>query len=215
MVRRNEEPTPLHNNCSGKHAGFLCTAVHRGEETAGYVKADHPVQLRTKAVMEDLLGQSLNLDVCGTDGCSIPTYGAPLQGFALGFAKLVSGQGVSPQRAEAGQHLIEACMAHPWEMSGTGRACQTLMETAPGRVFVKTGAEGVFCGAIPELGLGFALKIDDGAHRASETLAAAVISRAIRDSDRDLSERFDALAQRTIRNWEEIETGEIRAYHLL
>ena len=211
MVRRGEEPGPLHNNCSGKHAGFLLTAVHRGEERSGYVGADHAVQRRAKAVIEDLVGQTLNPDVCGVDGCSIPTYAAPLKGFAHGFAKLVTGEGISEQRAAAGRTLIEACIAAPWEMSGTDRACLELMQAAPGRLFVKTGAEGVFCGALPEHGLGFALKIDDGATRASETLVAALIADVLRERDPGLAAVFDRLAHRTLRNWRKIEMGEIRA----
>ncbi|UIJ72801.1 asparaginase [Aurantimonas sp. HBX-1] len=211
LARRGETPTALHNNCSGKHAGFLCTAVHRGEDTKVYVGRDHPVQVRARAAIEDLVGQALTIDACGIDGCSIPTFAAPLKGFAHGFAKLVTGEGISPQRAAAGRSLIDACMAHPWEMSGTGRFCETLMTAAPGRVFAKTGAEGVFCGALPDLGLGFALKIDDGATRASEALAAAVIARALRREDADLAATFDGLGRRTLHNWEKVEVGEIRA----
>jgi L-asparaginase II len=214
LARRGERPTPLHNNCSGKHAGFLCTAVHLGEELRGYVGRDHPVQLRAKSAIEDLVGEELTSDACGIDGCSIPTFAAPLRGFAHGFAKLVSGRGVSPERAAAGRSLIEACMAHPWEMSGTARFCEALMRTAPGRVFAKTGAEGVFCGALPDLGLGFALKIDDGATRASEALAAAVVAKALRHEDAALAARFDGLATRTLRNWEKREVGEIRVTKL-
>ncbi|MAU95123.1 MAG: asparaginase [Fulvimarina sp.] len=211
MARRGETPCPLHNNCSGKHAGFLLTAVHRGEDLAGYVGPNHPVQLRCKAVIEDLTGHSLNVDVCGTDGCSIPTYAAPLKDFAGAFARIASGRGVEPQRAEAGQALMRACMAEPFEMSGTGRACLELMQAAPGRVFAKTGAEGVFCGALPELGLGFALKIDDGATRASDALVAAVIAAALQKEDAALAETFAAMARRDIRNWRGTLTGEVRA----
>lgn len=210
LAGRGEKPTALHNNCSGKHAGFLCTAVHRGEDLKGYVGRDHPVQLRARAAIEDLVGQALTLDACGIDGCSIPTFAAPLKGFAQGFARLVGGHGISSQRAAAGRSLIEACMAHPWEMSGTGRFCETLMGAAPGRVFAKTGAEGVFCGALPDLGLGFALKIDDGATRASEALAAAVIAAGLRREDAALAATFDGLARTTLRNWEKVEVGEIR-----
>ena len=85
------------------------------------------------------------------------------------------------------------------------------MQVAPGKVFAKTGAEGVFCGALPELGLGFALKIDDGATRASEVLAAAVIAAALRSHDADLAARFDALSETTLRNWEKTEVGAVRA----
>ena len=210
MARRGETPCQLHNNCSGKHAGFLLTASHRGEETAGYVGPNHPVQVRAKAVIEDLTGRSLNVDVCGTDGCSIPTYAAPLRDFALAFARIASGTGLDPQRAEAGQALMRACMAEPFEMSGTGRACLKLMEAAPGKVFVKTGAEGVFCGALPGLGLGFALKIDDGATRASEALTAALLGMALENEDAELSKTFTDMARTDMSNWRGTRTGEIR-----
>ena len=211
MAARGEEPTLLHNNCSGKHAGFLCTAIHRGEATEGYVGENHPVQLRIKEVIEDLTGYALTRDVCGTDGCSIPTYAAPLKSFAQGFARLVSGASIEPQRAAAGRSLMDACMAYPFEMSGTDRACKTLMEVAPGQVFAKTGAEGVFCGALPQHGLGFALKIDDGTSRASETLVAAVIAEALKTEDAALSAKFAELAERTLTNWEGIEVGAVKA----
>lgn len=211
LAREGLQPSQLHNNCSGKHAGFLCTAVHESEDPRGYVSADHPVQRRAKAVIEDLTGVPLGEDVCGTDGCSIPTYAAPLSAFAHGFAKLVTGKGVSADRAAAGRRLIEASMAEPWEMSGTGRACLRLMQAAPGQVFAKTGAEGVFCGALPGLGLGFALKIDDGATRASEAAVAATIARLLRTAGDDRADAFAAMAAKTLRNWNGIETGTIRA----
>ncbi|MBO0661605.1 asparaginase [Jiella sp. MQZ9-1] len=211
LARSGETLTALHNNCSGKHAGFVLTAVQRGETTAGYVGPNHPVQLRAKAVIEDLVGHSLNRDVCGTDGCSIPTYAAPLRDFAGAFAKIATGKGVGAPRAEAGRALMRACMAEPFEMSGTGRACRRLMEAEPGKVFAKTGAEGVFCGALPELGLGFALKIDDGATRASEALVAALIAKALESEDAALAARFAAMATHDMVNWEGIRTGDVRA----
>lgn len=211
MAREGETPTALHNNCSGKHSGFLCTAAHLGEATEGYVRAEHPVQRRARAVIEDLTGTALGLHDGGIDGCSIPTYAAPLKGFATGFAKLSSGDNVAPERARAGRRLMAACMAEPWFMAGTGRACVTLMEAAPGRVFAKTGAEGVFCGAVPELGLGFSLKIDDGTTRASEAAVAATIARMFRDHDPDVAGVFDGLSRKALRNWRKTEVGEIRA----
>ncbi|WP_182084981.1 asparaginase [Aureimonas sp. ME7] len=215
LARRGIEPTQLHNNCSGKHAGFLCTAVHLGEETRGYVGAEHPVQRRVSAAISDLTGARAGEGAPeGIDGCSIPTYAAPLPGFATGFARLASGLGVSAERGRAGRRLIDACMAEPWAMAGTGRACVRLMEAAPGRVFAKTGAEGVFCGAVPELGLGFALKAEDGATRASEALVAATLSRIFRASDGALAERFDALSRTILRNWEGTPVGEIRVAEL-
>lgn len=211
MARRGQSPMQLHNNCSGKHAGFLCTAVHLEEPTTGYVGAAHPVQDRVRRVVEDLTDATLDPDAAGVDGCSIPTYAAPLKGFALGFARLASGQGVDRERAAAGRRLIEACMAEPWYMAGTGRACVSLMEAAPNRVFVKTGAEGVFCGAVPELGLGFALKIDDGATRASEAAAAATLARVFTGRDEALAETYAAQAHAVLRNWRKTSTGDVLA----
>ncbi len=111
-------------------------------------------------------------DVCGTDGCSIPTYAVPLKALAHGFAKMATGNGLEPLRAKASRRLIEACMAEPFYVAGTGRACTVLMQIAPGRIFCKTGAEGVFCAAIPEQGIAIALKCDDGTTRAAEAMVA-------------------------------------------
>lgn len=210
MARGGGEPTALHNNCSGKHAGFLCTAVHLGEDPRGYVRPEHGVQRRVRSVFEDLTGETIEADDCGIDGCAIPTYAAPLEAFALGFARLVGETGVAPERAAAGRRLISACIAEPWFMSGSGRACASLIEAGEGRVFVKTGAEGVFCGALPEEGLGFALKIEDGATRASESAVAATLAAILAASRPELAERFSALARTTLRNWNGDVVGDIR-----
>lgn len=203
------EPTALHNNCSGKHAGFLCTACHLGIEPKGYVGYDHPIQAMIRDVMEDLTGTSLGLGNCGTDGCSIPTYAVPLRELARGFAKMATGNGLAPERAKAARRLFAACMAEPWQVAGTGRFCTRLMELAPGRLFVKTGAEGVFCAALPEKGLGIALKCEDGATRAAESMVAAVLAKLMAD-DAALSASLHELAKRTLRNWNGIAVGEVR-----
>ncbi|PTW55743.1 asparaginase [Breoghania corrubedonensis] len=179
-----EEPSPLHNNCSGKHAGFLGLARVMGAQTRGYVKADHPVQQEIRAVLEAMTGAAHGQDVCGIDGCSIPTFAVPLTGLARAFAVFATGEGLEAGRAGACQTLYEACTANPHMVAGTGRFCTDVMTAFGDRVFVKTGAEGVFCGAIPELGLGIALKCDDGGTRAAEAMMAGVIS-ALLEADED------------------------------
>ncbi|MBB3951544.1 L-asparaginase II [Aureimonas jatrophae] len=211
LAQSGETPTQLHNNCSGKHAGFLCTAVHLGEETRGYVAGDHPVQRRARQAIADLTNTAVgDATPSGIDGCSIPTYAAPLQAFALGFARLASGTALPDTRARAGQRLMAACMAEPFFMAGTDRACVALMEAAPGRVFAKTGAEGVFCGAVPELGFGFALKAHDGGTRAAESAVARLIADILRGADRAIAERYDELSRHSLRNWEGTKVGEVR-----
>lgn len=211
LARRGIDPTQLHNNCSGKHSGFLCTAVHLKEETRGYVGADHPVQRRVRDAIAQTTGAPVGTELpAGIDGCAIPTFAAPLRSFAHAFAKLGAGIGVEPERARAGRRLIAACMSEPWLMAGTRRACVALMEAAPGRVFAKTGAEGVFCGAVPELGLGFAIKAEDGATRASEASVAAWLAVLLRPHDAALAERYEALSRHPLRNWAGTQVGEVR-----
>jgi L-asparaginase II len=161
LARAGGVPNALHNNCSGKHSGFLCTCVHSGIAHGGYVKAGHALQEMVRDAMQSVTGAVHDVDHCGTDGCSIPTYAVPLKSFARGFARMATGRGFSPERARAAKRLISACMAEPFLVAGTGKADVALMQAAPGRIFVKTGAEGVYCAALPELGLGIALKCDD------------------------------------------------------
>jgi len=209
QARSLDHPTALHNNCSGKHAGFVCACCHSGEETAGYVAYDHPLQREIRGVMESLTGAALAHDNCGIDGCSIPTYAVPLKGLAHGFAKMVTGHGLEPVRARASKRLVEACMAEPFYVAGTRRACTRLMQTAPGRIFAKTGAEGVFCAAIPEKGIAIALKCEDGATRAAETMVAATLARFFTDEP-DVQASLMAQANYAMRNWNGIHVGDVR-----
>lgn len=179
LARAGSVPSALHNNCSGKHSGFLCTCVHSGIAHRGYVKAGHASQEMVREAMQAVTGAAHNADHRGTDGCSIPTYAVPLRSFALGFARMATGAGFEPVRARAAKRLLSACMAEPFFVAGTGRSDVAMMEAAPGRIFVKGGAEGVFCAALPELGLGIALKCDDGAGRAAEAMVAAVLAKLL------------------------------------
>ncbi len=176
-LARTGTPSALHNNCSGKHAGFLCLACAMGVDTADYFRPQHPVQREVRAVLENFTGAVLGEDVCAIDGCSVPTWAMPLQNLAHGFAKFGAGHGLPPARAAAAARLRQACAAKPWFVAGTGRFCTEIMELFGERVFVKTGAEGVYCGALPRQGLGIAIKCDDGAARAAAAVMAATIAR--------------------------------------
>lgn len=209
QVRAGIAPTPLHNNCSGKHAGFVCTCAHAGIDPAGYTGYGHAIQKEIRGIMEALTGTAHRHDNCGTDGCSIPTYAAPLKNLAHGFARMATGRGLETMRAKAAKRLIDAAMAEPFYVSGTKRACRRLMETAPGRIFAKTGAEGVFCAVLPGKGLAIALKCDDGATRASEAMVAALLARFF-DDDPTVKLALESQATRTLTNWNGTEVGTIR-----
>ena len=157
-LARTGAASALHNNCSGKHAGFLCLACAMGVERDEYFRPEHPVQQQVHAVLEDFTGAVLGQEVCAIDGCSVPTWAMPLQNLARGFAKFGTGHGLSRARAAA----AAACAAKPWFVAGTGRFCTEIMQLFGERVFVKTGAEGVYCGALPQQGIGIAVKCDRG-----------------------------------------------------
>jgi L-asparaginase II len=209
LARSGGAPSALHNNCSGKHAGFLCVACAAGVDHRGYVSAAHPVQREVKAAIESLAAVGLAEDRCGIDGCAIPTYAVPLDRLAHAFARFGSGCGMAPERAKAAARLRAACAAQPWHVAGTGRFCTEIMRAFGARVLVKTGAEGVFCGALPAQGLGIALKCDDGSKRASEVTMAAALARLLPLSD-DERAWLNSFVRPTLRNWNDIDVGSLR-----
>lgn len=210
LAAKHEEPTALHNNCSGKHSGFLCTACALEYDPKGYVGRAHPIQREIKAVCEAMTGAVLGDEVCGTDGCSIPTYASPLRGIAQGFAKLGTGHGLAPKRAEAARRIFKAVAANPFMVAGTGRFDTDAMNILRERVFMKTGAEGVYCASFPELGYGIALKIDDGATRASQAVMEALIQKYL-PLDDETKTKLRALGEPHLRNWNKIDVGAVRA----
>lgn len=168
---------------------FICLACHLGVDPTGYVRPEHPVQREVTAVLAEMTGVKLGDENRAVDGCSIPVYAIPLDRLAVAFARLVTGEAMAPERLRAAKRIVSACFDEPFMVSGSGRFCNDTMTTFRGRVFVKTGAEGVYCGALPEQGLGIALKCDDGNGRAAETMMAAVIEALTPMSD-DERHRF-------------------------
>ncbi|MDI6026564.1 asparaginase [Corticibacterium sp. UT-5YL-CI-8] len=209
LARKSAEPSALHNNCSGKHSGFLCTCCHEGLDRHGYVGAAHPFQEMVRQAMQEVTGADHGEANRGTDGCSIPTYAVPLDSLALGFARMVTGQGFGPERAKAARRLLEACMAEPFLVAGTDRADTRLMQMSPGRIFVKVGAEGVYCAALPELGLGIALKCDDGAGRAAEVAISAILQKLFSE-DGELVSKLSDVSNPQLTNWNGIHVGSLR-----
>jgi L-asparaginase II len=208
-LARGGGPSALHNNCSGKHAGFLCVACATGIALEDYWRPQHAVQREVRAVLEDFTGVVLAEERCAIDGCSVPTWAVPLQNLARGLAKFATGHGVSRERGQAAARLLRACAQQPWYVAGTGRFCTEVMQIFGARAYVKTGAEGVYAGALPELGLGIAIKCDDGAGRAAQAIMAAVIARflPLADGEREALARF---VRPVLTNWNGIEVGALR-----
>jgi len=211
MLRAGETPGDVHNNCSGKHSGMLTTAHHLGEPLTGYTKPTHPVQQRVLGVLEQMCGLDLGSAPRGTDGCSIPTVAIPLGNLALGMARFADpGDEVPPARAAAVRRIAAAMAAHPEMVAGTGRYCSAVIAATKGRALVKTGAEGVFCAALPALGLGVALKCEDGARRGSEAMMTAILLR-LGVLDAATARSIDRALPEPIVNWNGRLVGEVRA----
>ena len=217
LARAGAAPTPLHNNCSGKHAGFVCLGcllaggTERRGFLRGYVSPGHPVMREVTAALSAATGVDAERAPRGTDGCSIPTFALPLRALALGFARFGSGAGLAPAQARAAQRLRAAVAAEPFMVAGTGRFDTRVMERLGARVFCKVGAEAVYCAAFPERGLGLALKIDDGATaRAAEVAMAAAIEAFVALSA-DEADFVRGLSDLVLRNWGGTPVGALRA----
>lgn len=177
LYRANGQATQLHNNCSGKHTGFLTLARHMGWPTKGYIRADHPVQQTVLKGLQDLCGVDLGGGAKGIDGCGIPVVGIPLDRLALAMARLADPSRLSPARTAAVQRIRQAMTREPFFVAGTGRFCTRLMTALGDQVVAKTGAEGVYMAALPKQGLGICIKVQDGASRAAQIALAAVLER--------------------------------------
>lgn len=203
----DESPCQLHNNCSGKHAGFLTLNQHL-KGGADYHLIDHPVQQAVKAAFEEVTAETS--PGYGIDGCSAPNFATSVAGLARAMAAFANPQaaGIGGVRAQAMTRLTQAMMAHPDLVAGEGRACTKLMRAAKGQVAVKTGAEAVFVGILPQKGLGIALKISDGGTRGSEAAIAALLAHL------GVLDPVDPLVTEYVHapqvNWNGINTGELR-----
>jgi L-asparaginase II len=163
--------TPLHNNCSGKHAGMLAVCRARGYPPEGYHRPEHPLQREILEHVRGFTGVDSSEIAIGIDGCSVPCFAIPIERMAFAYARLASAdRSEAPQRAAAGAaesaraaaRIRDAMTGNPRLVAGAGRTSTEIMREFPGRVLSKGGAEGVLCGALVREGLGFALKMRDG-----------------------------------------------------
>lgn len=209
LAAQGLQPSALHNNCSGKHAGFVCLACHAGHDPAGYVSPHHPAMREVTAALSSMTAVPLPAKDAAIDGCSIRSFAFPLRRLAHAFARFATGQGLSPARAKAAFRIRQAVAAEPFMVAGTDQFDTRLMTALGSRAFVKVGAEGVYCGALPELGLGLALKIDDGASRAAEVAMASLVARHLTLNELEQVVVQD-LAAPVFKNWAGRAVGALR-----
>lgn len=198
-------PCQIHNNCSGKHSGFLTLNRHlkAGPE---YVDPDHPVQRAVRAAFEEVTAESS--PGYGIDGCSAPNFATTVAGLARAMAFYAGANPEGSLRERSAARLIRAIMAYPELVDGEGGVCTGLMRAMAGKVAAKPGADGVYVAILPERGLGVALKIVDGSGPAREAAITAILIRlGVLDAGHPIAVRT---LSGPVRNRRGIAVGEVR-----
>jgi L-asparaginase II len=209
LVRNGEAPSALHNNCSGKHAGFLALARHFGAPAETYLDPQGAVQRAVRAAVLELTDTAPDDLTFATDGCSAPTWRMPLTGLATAFARVATPDGLSAARRAACLRITASAVAHPVLIAGTrGRLCTALLEVGEGRLFPKVGAEGVYAVGIVGAGRALAVKIDDGAGRALNAVVVSLLARLGALSP-EQERALRSYAGVRITNWAGLEVGRI------
>jgi L-asparaginase II len=210
-----ETPTPLHNNCSGKHAGMLLACRLLDLPIGDYVAPDHPWQRRILGHVVDFFGVPEEAIGLAVDGCSVPTYRVPLSAAARAYAALAdplatSIAGSTARTAAAVSRIVRAMTGVPEMVAGPGRFTTRLMEVTGGRVLAKEGAEGFYGLAVRgPVALGIAVKVADGGERCRDGVVLDVLRQLGSLSGAELEE-LAVFHRRPLYNHRGLEVGEIR-----
>ncbi|MFQ6000794.1 MAG: asparaginase [Anaerolineae bacterium] len=208
-----EEPSVLHNNCSGKHAGMLALALHKGHSIEDYERPGHPVQEAILQSIADFAGMEPQTVIIAVDGCGAPTFTLPMRRAALAYARLVDPRHFPPLRQEACRRVVQAMRSYPEMVGGsTGRLETELMRLQPNTLVAKAGAEGYFAiGVLQEGGgLGIAIKMEDGSPRGRNPVVIETLYQLGFLNLEDL-ERLSIYYRPPVKNRHGRVVGEIRA----
>lgn len=184
LYATGEAATSAHDNCSGKHTGFLTVCKHLDFPVQGYTRFEHPIQQRVLGVMEQMTGMDLFEAPKGIDGCGIPTIGIPLGNIALAMARLGDPHDQPDDRQAACRRIRTAMANEPYLVAGKGRFCTRVIGALGQAALVKTGAEGIYCATLTGKKLGVAIKIDDGSRRAAEAVMIRILQNLDLITDR-------------------------------
>lgn len=207
LAEQGIEPGRIHNNCSGKHAGMLALARYHNWQVAGYHEAAHPVQQRMLEEMSTWSGVARDRIGIAVDGCGVATFALPLEALARAFGRLAD----AAARGEPGpRRIMQAAGRHPELIAGTGRLCTELSRAVGGRLLAKVGAEGMYCAAAPDAGLGIALKVEDGTWRAAEPALLSVLRSLELITEEEVA-RLSQFAAPIVRNTRGDDVGGLRA----
>lgn len=219
MKLAGQSPTAFHHNCSGKHTGMLALAKLLGASVEDYLDLQHPVQVTIRETIGEMMGMDPTMIPVGIDGCSAPVYGIPMEKMAQAVALLADPTGLAPVRREACEIVTSSMIVNPVMVAGPGQFDTNLMSAAKGKLFSKGGAEGyliigVLPGAISQgsPGIGIAVKISDGDPRGRARASVGLtILEAMGLLDKNDLERLEDCGNVPVRNWRNLEVGEVRS----
>lgn len=175
LVRENEEPTNIHNNCSGKHSGFLFACQKNHWPLENYNLATHPLQKSIMKILSDFSGTPITDQSLATDGCNIPTFLMSIENVARAMAHLADYKKLTPEFSHAAERIFKACREFPQYISGTGEYCTEIVKELQSPALIKIGAEGVMAASLPDKKLGIYIKAEDGAKRAAEAALSFIL----------------------------------------
>lgn len=207
IARRGEKPRRIHNNCSGKHSGFLHLAAALGVSPEDYLEPECASQVRIREVVAEMAGIDGTELELGLDGCGAPTFRMPLAGLAQAFAVFANPDGLSSVRSAACQRLVQAATREPVLLAGEGRFCTALVRSAPGLLLGKNGAEGVYALGLVGRRIGIAVKVSDGNERGYWPVVVRVLKElGVWDEVPAGLSKFETVP---IRNTQKILVGEV------
>lgn len=201
LLASGGSPLPIHNNCSGKHAGMLATCAVMGWPLDGYMELSHPCQQAVSAALQEMLGVDLDTAPRGIDGCGLTTYGVALATIARAFA--------AGTEDPAFRRAQDAMAAHPFLVAGTRRFDTALLEVTGAHLTAKIGGAGVWAAVVRPGGPGIAIKLESGGGEAMPVVAIAVLQQ-LGVVATDLPDRLRSFERLTMRNWAGRDVGEIR-----
>lgn len=209
LIKANQKPHHIHNNCSGKHAGMLATCILMGWPIEDYIHPEHPLQQAILEICSRMYEYPVEKMVAALDGCSAPIFSVPVYNQALGFKNLVHTEQVAPDLQQACNTILNAISKHPFMVAGTGRYCTDMMNITAPHIIGKTGAEGIFCMAFTKQKLGVCIKIDDGKMLPQYNVAQALIEASGLFTAEQLAP-LHRYATEEVTNFNKLVTGEIK-----
>lgn len=209
LYKADKNPEHIHNNCSGKHSGFLAMAKFMKADLEDYNNPQHPLQQAIMQVAEEMYEYPAEMMSIAVDGCSAPIFSIPVYNQALAYKNLASATRFGEQRAKACQTVIKAISSYPFMVAGSQRYCTDLMQHCGNRVVGKTGAEGIYCLSFLQEKAGVCIKIDDGKMLPQYNVAQKVIEASGIFNQETLSPLRHYLRDE-LKNYNKITTGEIK-----